>query len=100
MYIIGTGLLGGYGILRQVVWLKIFKEKNVSSILGVVYCSSTIAGEVGVSIFSFANTQLESYFYLIRMVEGILLCMILFAIRKFYKAESNKASDIKIFHLF
>jgi predicted MFS family arabinose efflux permease len=88
MYIIGTGCFwGGYGILRQVVWSKIFKEKNVGSILGVAYCSSTIAGAVGVSIFSFANTQLGSYFYLIRMVEGILLCMILFAIRKFSKAE-------------
>jgi hypothetical protein len=69
------------------IWLKIFEEKNIGSILGVSYCYSTIAGAVGVSIFSFANSQLGSYFYLIRMVQGILPCMILFAIRKLSQAE-------------
>lgn len=86
MYIVGMGCFwGGYGILRQVVWSKIFKRKNIGSILSIAYCSSTVAGAIGVSILSFSNELLGSYFYLIRVVESILICIIFLTVRKSFK---------------
>jgi hypothetical protein len=89
MYIVGTGCFwGGYGITRQVIWSKIFKGKNMGSILGIAYCTSTIAGAAGVSVLSFVKSLCGSYFYLIYVAESMLLCMIFLTIVKFSKATS------------
>jgi MFS family permease len=86
LYIVGTGCFwGGYGITRQVVWSKIFKGRDMGSILSVAYCTSTVAGAMGVSVLSFAKTLSGSYFYLVYAVESILLCMVFLTILKFPK---------------
>ncbi|MDR2603455.1 MAG: MFS transporter [Puniceicoccales bacterium] len=86
-YIVGTGCFwGGYGIIRQVLWSKIFKGRDTGAILSVAYCTSTIAGAIGVSVLSFAKTLSGSYFYLVYAIESILLCMTFLTIGKFPKA--------------
>lgn len=87
MYVVGMGCFwGGYGIIRQVVWSKIFRGKDTGTILGIAYCASTVAGATGVSVFSFAKTLCGSYSYLIYVVKSVLLCMIFLTIVKFPKA--------------
>jgi hypothetical protein len=85
-YIVGTGCFwGGYGIIRQVIWSKIFRGKDTGTILSVAYCTSTVAGAIGVSFLSFAKTLGGSYFCLVYAVESMLLCMIFLTIGKFPK---------------
>jgi hypothetical protein len=87
IYIVGTGCFwGGYGIIRQVIWSKIFKGRDMGAILSVSYCTSTVAGAMGVSILSFAKTLSGSYFCLVYVVESMLLGMIFLTIGKFPKA--------------
>lgn len=87
IYVVGTGCFwGGYGITRQVVWSKIFKGRDMGTVLSVAYCTSTVAGAMGVSVLSFAETLGGSYFYLIYGVESMLLAMIFLTIGKFPKA--------------
>jgi predicted MFS family arabinose efflux permease len=86
MYIVGTGCFwGGYGIIRQVVWSKIFKGRNTGSVLSIAYCASTIAGATGVSVLSFVKTLCGSYSYWIYVGESVLLCMIFLTTVKFPK---------------
>jgi predicted MFS family arabinose efflux permease len=86
MYVVGMGCFwGGYGIIRQVVWSKIFRGRDTGAILGIAYCTSTVAGATGVSVLSFAKTLCGSYSCLVYMAESILLCMIFLIVVKFPK---------------
>lgn len=86
MYVVCIGASwGGYGILKTVSWAKMFGEKNLGAILGVVYFSSAIVGAMSVSLMSFSREYLGSYFHMVHLVECAILITAVFVVRKFPK---------------
>jgi predicted MFS family arabinose efflux permease len=74
---------GGYGVLKTATWAKIFGNRDISLILGLIYFVSAIVGAIGVSLMSFSSTHFGSYFHLINAIEIIILGAIIFVFRKF-----------------
>jgi hypothetical protein len=84
LYVICTGSSwGGYGILKTAAWAKIFGDRDIGSILGLIYFSSAIVGAIGVSLMSFSSTHLGSYSHLMHAIEAVIIGVIIFVIRKF-----------------
>jgi hypothetical protein len=77
---------GGYGILKTASWSKIFGEKNLGAILGVVYFASSIAGATAVSLMGFSKEYLGSYFHMTHLVECAIVLTAALVIKKFPKS--------------
>jgi predicted MFS family arabinose efflux permease len=74
---------GSYNILRTAAWSKIFCEKNIGSVLGLVYFCSATVGAVSASLMSYCMSLTGSYFPLIHAVECAIAAVAIFVGRKF-----------------
>jgi hypothetical protein len=74
---------GGYGVLKTAAWSKIFGEKNIGSILGLIYFCSAVVGAVSVSMMSFSREFFGSYFHLMHAIGVVILVIMAFVIKYF-----------------
>jgi len=85
LLIFGVGLLGAlFSVLNTITWPRFYGKKNLGSITGKVMSFLVFSSALAPSMFSFAVTYLESYFYI-----GILSLLFL----SFIAIASVKANN-------
>lgn len=86
LYIICIGgTWGGYGVLLTAVWPKLFDQKYIGTILGLVYFLATIIGAISVPLMSTFKQFFGSYFVLLGIIRGIIIICAIFCALKFPK---------------
>jgi predicted MFS family arabinose efflux permease len=79
---------GAHRVLLIAAWSKIFGQKHIGEILGVVYFLSTLSSASGVPMMSLFKHQFGSYFVLIYILQFAIISCAIFCLRKFPK-QSN-----------
>ncbi|MDE6432139.1 MAG: MFS transporter [Opitutales bacterium] len=93
LYIICIGgTWGGYGVLLTTAWSKIFDQKHIGNILGLVYFLSATVGALSVPLMSLFKYFFGSYFVLLNIIRVVIILCIIFCILKFPKQNTNRGS--------
>jgi hypothetical protein len=74
---------GGYGVLMATALAKVFRGKNLGTILGMAHALASVSGAIGVPLMSFSRGNLGSYFHATHFLGCISFCTLFFVLRKF-----------------
>lgn len=86
LYMISIGATwGGYGVLLTASWTRIFGQKHIGEILGIVYFLSAITGAMSVPLMSIFKNEFGTYSTLLNIIRLIVIMCAIFCLFKFPK---------------